>query len=257
MGVAMAVTGNALKLRTELAALMRRHNIVQQPHSIPLAAPTQCPMVLTGFASTGDLDFDRCRFASFAFGLLHKSKTRLLYAHDELAGEVEELSYDPYGRLLIKCRVDHAQARRCNGFSVGGRIRAYKLVDTDKPSFHAVIEDCELAEVSLVENPSNRFALVRSRFPADARSKFLGDLSKWAATLTQMVELLPQVAAKDHHCLEAGGDLTAARRKAWPQRGDLMIGAVIGGGILGGGRRQPPARGSFSELAAELNNRSA
>jgi hypothetical protein len=167
-------------------------------------------MVLKGFASTGDLDFDRCRFAPHAFGLVRKSKTRLLYAHDAIAGEVLDLGYDCHGNLVIEARADHPAARRCNGFSVGGRIRAYKLVDTDKASFHAIISDCELAEVSLVENPSNRFALVKSRFPADARSKFLGDLLEWTGALKQLVALLPQVAAVDHHCPEAGGDLTAA-----------------------------------------------
>jgi hypothetical protein len=210
-------------------------------------------MVLKGFASTGDLDFDRCRFAPHAFGLVRKSKTRLLYAHDAIAGEVLELGYDCHGNLVIAARADHPAARRCNGFSVGGRIREYKLVDADKASFHAVITDCELAEVSLVENPSNRFALVRSRFPADARSKFLGDLSKWAATLKQMVELLPQVMVPTSAKSEG-----AVMRKdtRWPQRGDLLHGGVCDGGITDV-PSPPVSRSSFSELAAELNNRSA
>jgi hypothetical protein len=126
-----------------------------------------------GFASTGDVDFDRCRFASFVFGLLRKSKIRLLYAHDpnQVAGEIEELSYDAHGRLMIEARVDHLEARRCNGFSVGGRVRAYELRDVDNKGFHAVITDCGLSEISLVERLANRFAVVQSRFSANVQAR--------------------------------------------------------------------------------------
>src|SRR4051794_7257953 len=105
----MAVTGNWLKLKTELAQLAARHGLTAVPHSLALAAPTQCSMVLRGFASTGDLDFDRCRFAPFSYGMVSKSRTQLLYAHDpkQIAGQVLKLGYDPYGSLLIEARVDH------------------------------------------------------------------------------------------------------------------------------------------------------
>ena len=249
-----APTGQALRMRTELAALMRRHNVVQVPHSIALAPPSACPMVLRGLASTGDLDFDRCRFAPHAFGLVRKSKTRLLYQHDpnQVAGEVLNLSYDPHGNLLIEARADHPVARRCNGFSVGGRIRAYRLVDTDKPTFYGIIEDCELAEVSLVEDPSNRFALVKSRYPADARSKFLGDLQEWAAALQKFVTLLPQVAAMTPAASDGAMMHKASRSR--PARGDFMVGAAHWADLP----QRVPSRQrktSFGELAAELNNR--
>ena len=209
-------SGLALKMKCELAELARKHGVVQVPYSIPLAPPTQCAMVLRGLASTGDLDFDRCRFASFSFGLLHKSKIRLLHAHDETqtAGEILNLNYDPHGNLLIETKVSHPQAVRCAAFSIGGRVRSYRLVDTDRPTFHAVIDNCELSEISLVDRPANRFALVKSRYPADARSKYLDDLSKWVGTWQKFAAVLPQlmVLTSTPSC-DSGDDLTHTHRE--------------------------------------------
>jgi hypothetical protein len=252
-------TGMALRMRCELAELARRHNVTPVPHTVPLLPSTECSMVLKGFASTGDVDFDRCRFASFSFGLLRKSKTRLLYAHDEaqVAGEILDLGYDPHGNLLVEAKVSHPQAVRCGGFSVGGRIRGYRLVDTDRPTFHAVIDDCELCEISLTERPANRFALVRSRFPADAQSQFYDDLLKWVDTLKKMVTLLPQVAAATASATPSAGATMHKNGRRWPQRGDHLHGGVFYNGCITDAPlpRRQVSKSSFTELAEALNGR--
>ena len=91
---------------------------------MPMTAPTARPMLLEGYASTNDLDFQRTRVRGYAFGLLCGAPPPLLYRHDttQPAGEIEELKYDEHGRLLIRARVDHPEARRCGGFSVGATV---------------------------------------------------------------------------------------------------------------------------------------
>jgi hypothetical protein len=47
-------TGNGMKLKLELARLGVRHGVAHRPVTIALSAPTDRPMVLSGFASTTD-----------------------------------------------------------------------------------------------------------------------------------------------------------------------------------------------------------
>ena len=131
-------TGLALKMRVELHALAQKHGVFPRPSApLPLSPPTSCSQLISGLASTGDIDHERMRFRGHAFGMISPRRTKLLYRHDpnEVAGEIEELSYDAHGRLLIKCRVDHEQARRCAAFSVSGRVNEYCLCDVDTPNF--------------------------------------------------------------------------------------------------------------------------
>jgi hypothetical protein len=41
-------TGQALKMRTELAASMCRHNVVRVPHVVPLSEPVSHDVILQG-----------------------------------------------------------------------------------------------------------------------------------------------------------------------------------------------------------------
>ena len=105
----------------------------------------------------------------------------------KLRARLKELSYDAHGRLMIEARVDHLEARRCNGFSVGGRVRAYELRDVDNKGFHAVITDCELSEISLVERPANQFAVVQSRFPANVQARLYDHMLDYVGVLRKFV----------------------------------------------------------------------
>ena len=66
----MTISAAALEMRLTVKHLMRRHGIAPEPCIVPLTAPHPHPMTLDGFASTNDLDLDRCRFRRYAFTLL-------------------------------------------------------------------------------------------------------------------------------------------------------------------------------------------
>ena len=62
----------------------------------------------------------------------------LLFRHREPAGEILKIEYDARGRLIVDGRVDHLEARRCNGLSVAATIHRYELREQDDPQkFHA------------------------------------------------------------------------------------------------------------------------
>ena len=158
----------------------------------PMTAPTAGAQVLEGFASTTAIHSNRCKFRGFAFGIL-RGRVPLLFRHDEtqVAGEIEELSYDQWGNLQIRARVDHEQARRCCAFSVAGRVLEYELRDVDTPNFHAVITDATLSEISLTDRPSNAAALVTSRYPASPHAAFYDQMQRYVGAMKQLVALLP------------------------------------------------------------------
>jgi hypothetical protein len=81
MGVAMTTpTGKALEMRLELSALAQRHGLRQVPHFVPLLPAPGCAQLVEGFASTGDLDYDRCKFSPFAFGLVRLAREAVVQA---------------------------------------------------------------------------------------------------------------------------------------------------------------------------------
>ena len=103
-------------------------------------------MVLSGLASTFDVDNERVRFLPRAFGPLPKSLP-LLFEHDpdQVAGTVDELSYDQTGNLCVTVTATHQLARRCNAFSVGAKVRDY-VVSDEGPSFFATVREAVLTD---------------------------------------------------------------------------------------------------------------
>ena len=212
----MTATGSALKLKFELAELGRRHNVKPVPHTLPLAPPTGCSMLVKGSASTGDVDFDplsNSRHSRSACCASRRSGSCTRMTRTKLRARLKELSYDAHGRLMIEARVDHLEARRCNGFSVGGRVRAYELRDVDNKGFHAVITDCELSEISLVERPANQFAVVQSRFPANVQARLYDHMLDYVGVLRKFVTF-----ARHHRvrCFAQGVLCPLAQRRVGP-----------------------------------------
>jgi hypothetical protein len=113
----------------------------------------------------------------------------------------------------------------------------------------------ELSEISLVERLANRFAVVQSRFPVGPHVQFYKHLESSVDVLTQLAAALPQLMMPTP--AKSAGATMHKNGLRWPQRGDHMIGGTFGGGNL---RKRSSsaacARFIFSELAAELNNRS-
>ena len=251
-------SGAALQMRVRLRELAERHRIkAKRPDSLPLAPPAACPMLLSGQASSNHVDEERMAFAPYAFGLLSRSRTKLLLRHDPaiIAGVVEELKYDCYGNLQIVARVEHVEARRQPAFSIGAWIKSYEIVDADKPSFFARVTEASLEEVSLTSDPSNRTALVRSQFPANAQAKHYDNLLQYIGALKQLIELSVMVPTS---ATSEGVVMRKDTRRRWPQKGEHMLGGNFETYFTAPpSPPRPTSRGSFSELAARLNQMEA
>jgi hypothetical protein len=154
-----------------LSELMARHDVtIPAPEAVGLSEPIATPMVLSGLAST--LDIERVAFAPFAFEL-SSTMPPLKFDHtEENAGRIEMLAHNDRGELTISAYVDHPTAVRCNAFSVSGDVLDYTLHDTGKPSFFARVERVRLREVSLVPAPINNQARVLKRELPSAMSRF-------------------------------------------------------------------------------------
>ena len=159
-----------------LSELMQRHAVeLAASQAVPLSEPASGPMLLSGLASTLDVDAERVAFAPFAFGTPLPDGVALCFDHhgDQRAGRIELLGYDAQGALTIRAYVDHLQAVRCNAFSVSGDVESFTLHDTGSPNFYARVEKLRLREISLVPSPANRNAKVLRREPPTALSKYI------------------------------------------------------------------------------------
>ena len=94
---------SALLMARDLERLMIRHSqTLATPDLVPLAPPTDHPLVLEGFASTTDVvDAER---APLAFGASLPKDLPLLYNHDakQPVGTIDALYYDAKGQLLVR-----------------------------------------------------------------------------------------------------------------------------------------------------------
>src|SRR3954447_9919121 len=143
----------ALGMQLVLRKLMARHNVIPEPHIVPLLEPVDHDMILSGFASTDDLDLMQQKFRKWAFTLgRFEPLPPLLFRHGEPAGEILELHNDDSGRLVIRARVTHPLAKRCSHFSVGATVQKWELRDADDPAkFHGLITQATIDEVSLTD----------------------------------------------------------------------------------------------------------
>jgi hypothetical protein len=193
------VSGQALafKMRLELAQLARRHRPAPSlTCTLPLAPLSDRSVRITGIASSPTIDQDRMLFRSHSLTFLPWKPPPLLYRHREPAGEIETIEYDSRGRLIISARVDHAEARRCNGLSVAATIKAYELRDQDDPkAFHAVILAADLDEVSLTPTPACADCVVTSRMPASPNGEFYDTARRGIEQCMLIVEQMQKILA--------------------------------------------------------------
>ena len=185
----------ALAMRLKLERLRRHHGHQLQPVTVPLAQPTARAQVLTGRASTTDVDLQRQRFRGWAFGAIHRQPYPLLYfKHDTGRGEVgtiTNLEYDSGGNLIITATVTCPLARRANAFSIGCTVRDFEILDAASPDdFHALIRRAELTEISLTDTPANPQARVTARRDVSAQAEFYEHAAAATRRISQVVKLL-------------------------------------------------------------------
>ena len=196
----MSTTGNALAMRLKLKRLCVQHRVQPEPCKIPLRDPSPHDMVLCGFASTDDLDLDRCKMRPYAFGYPLRPLRRqyravpLLYKHlpDQVAGKIEDLEYDECGNLCVWAVVTHELAKRCGAFSIRAVVLDYTMHDSDTENFYAKINQADLTEISLTDNPSNPHALVMDRYRVNPQVQFFDLMKEKVKRLQQLAALIKQ-----------------------------------------------------------------
>jgi hypothetical protein len=156
-----------LAMTVQLRRLMRDHNIRLDAKPLPLAVPCEANSLRRkGYASTPDIDESRTCFRAGCFGVIDKSAVKLLLKHDPsiVAGSIEQLEVDARGRLVAICTVTHPLGMRMPAFSIGVAVRKCTIRNPDSVSFYADVEEAVLEEISLVDQPANRKAIVTERW---------------------------------------------------------------------------------------------
>jgi hypothetical protein len=146
--------------------------------------------LLTGYAATFDTDLDRIAFGPhcFTFAWSPNNLPPLCWKHKDVVGLIERIEITDKG-LAVTVKTGHPQARNAGAFSVAVTVHSYKIIDADKPSFHARIVSCTIDEISLTDKPANPRALVDQRWPTSAAAEFWRLLGAKVQILQKMVEL--------------------------------------------------------------------
>jgi hypothetical protein len=156
-------------------------------------------VILSGLASTVDLDNDRVRFRAYAFDNVYPGAKLppLLLRHDRPAGIIERLFYDDSGCLMIVAHCSDPLASMMPAFSVAATILDFAI---DKASATATVTRARIEEVSLTDRPANPAALVTARVPVSAAVALM-DLA--AGRLAAALSKLPEAKGTRVSLLEA------------------------------------------------------
>jgi hypothetical protein len=176
------MTGQALKMRCELANLAAHHGVTPvTPHIEDFLAECDGPHRLSGYASTADVDLERCRFLPFslrwsAMPVLRRGTTARLSAQSTAWTD---------GRLATTVTTDHDMALRCGAFSVAATIHDYTIRDAEDPRrYRAEVRSASLTEIVLTCRPCKPHALVMHRVP---QCPVVEDYNQIAARLQHII----------------------------------------------------------------------
>ncbi|MBR0710136.1 hypothetical protein [Bradyrhizobium liaoningense] len=166
------MTGEALKLKAEVARLMSRHRLA--PIACAPAAPlppVEGDWIFEGFAAPATIDSERTKFAPHCW-MPFKSGIPLLYRHSRPAGEVLEVRATDKG-LHMRALVRDNEAKQCTHFSVAATIHGYQLRDVDdRERFHALVTCATLDEITVTNAPANPAAIILHRYRQSASVEF-------------------------------------------------------------------------------------
>ena len=196
--------------------MVAERRVIPEPSAVPMTPPTAGAQILQRVSlGPPHIDADQLPVFRRSLGMLRVAAP-VIFRHDPKApaGTIEELKYTDTGALYIRACVSHPEARRCNAFSIGGKVLAYRLHDGGSGDFHAEVTDAELEEISITDRPANLHARVMRRYPASPLPRIF-DLTKTRVeVLIRLVALIPETA----------GAATAAvhRTRAAPRPADLV-----------------------------------
>jgi hypothetical protein len=158
------VPGVGMRLSREVKALILGRNVpLRDWPAMSLAPSSSGPQLLKGVASETAIDLEHTMLMPNALRWKEPPPLRLRHG-DASVGEIIDLKYVGLGSTLqVTCRVDDPEAARMPAFSIGFTPERYELVDRGGPHFHFRVDAARLIEISLVERPCLRSAIVTSR----------------------------------------------------------------------------------------------
>jgi hypothetical protein len=177
--LARACPGFQLRLR-------KQHAVTADVFMVPLAPPSDQPMILEGLAAAAETDLERVQFRPWAF-TWDRTLPPLYLKHDEghPVGTIQSLSQDRRG-LHIRATVTDPHARRFAAWSIGANVLEYEIRNEGTPDFFALVRRAELTEVSLTDIPANPKALVQRRYPVPATNTFFELMAKRVGLVQQL-----------------------------------------------------------------------
>lgn len=188
------MSGEAMAMRIDLAALIKRHGITPPRFTpLPLKPATDGECSVQGFASPCSADRELMKFASFCWTPF-KENIPLLYRHqqDRPAGTLLDIEAR-YAGLFVRALVTDSEAKRCPYFSIAATIHRYELRQVDNPTAaHALILSASCDEISLVpDNPGHPDAIVE---PTPAPVEFFNLAIRGVKIIEQQLAVIEQLA---------------------------------------------------------------
>lgn len=144
-------------------------------------------MIVSGYASTPDLDGHGHRILPRAFSLKHLPPLLWRHKWHLIAGEVTELEYRN-DKLWCVAKVKPEYEGRAKGFSIG-----FKILEQEQKSDHIEIRKGILASISLVLNPCCPGAVITNEYPDCAAGEFLGLMSQRVRKIEEITRCLAKI----------------------------------------------------------------
>jgi hypothetical protein len=188
------VTGNAMRMKIELAAMVRKLNLTPAPFTPPaLLPPCEGDWIVEGLASPVTVDREFTKFGPHCW-MPFKPDIPLLYRHDRPAGRILEIK-DAEEGLRVRALVTDNEAKRCSHFSVAATIHSYALRHRDdRARAHAAVSCATLEEVSIVNDPAHPGARIIHRYRQSPAVEFYGIAKAGILKCIEIVEVLQKLA---------------------------------------------------------------
>ena len=182
------MSGDAFKMRIELAQLMRRHQVAPKPFTpiAPLINVEADSVSVEGLAAPASVDRERMMFGAHCW-LPFRREIPLLFRHqpDRPAGTIQEIRSTDQG-LFVRALISDDEAKRCPYFSVAATVHGYMLRNVDDPQrFFGLIGCASLDEISVTPDPVHPDALIR---PTSAAVVFYDTAIRCVSVMQKMVQ---------------------------------------------------------------------
>ena len=245
------MSGEAMRMKREIAALMRRHNLAPRPFTpLALKPPAEGEVYVEGLASPATVDRELEKFGPFCWMPIRKP-IPLFFRHqqDRPVGRLIDIRPTEEGLFVRACVTDR-EAARCPYFSVAATVHGYSMRRVDDPkAAYALITCATLDEVSMVpDSPGNPDAIVR---PALAAIVTYDLAARGIACIARKLEILKAMASRERTGMPQIRSPASAPRR-------LICSNPPGPAHIWGFRKPPTrSRSDFGKLVDQMEQRNS